>query len=135
LEQRIRDRSLGDSESERIRDALLAFISDSAAQTLIADLLRDTSLGERAKIFVLDTVDTSRLKELPAAWVESLSGLHDSPSGNVRLRVLDLIRSRAIGGLDRQPTKIAPDAPPPEQDPTPPPPALPPPLPPPPPPS
>jgi putative membrane-bound dehydrogenase-like protein len=105
LELRIRN-----AETDGVRDALLAFVSSDSTQKLISSLMRDSSLGERPTLFVVDTIDASSLKQFPAAWVEGLGVLLESRNPAVRLRALDLIRSRAIGGLDPPLSKIAEDA-------------------------
>jgi putative heme-binding domain-containing protein len=110
IELRIRDRSFGVAETEPVRDALLAFAGDAGAQKLIAGLLRDNTLGERQTLFLLDTIDGSALKQFPPDWVDSLGALLGSHNRNVELRALDLVRSRGIGDLDPQLTKIADDA-------------------------
>src|SRR5882672_5992896 len=110
IELRIRDRSFGEAESESLRDALLAFLSDDGAQRLISTLLPDASLGERQTLFLLETIDAGSLKQFPAGWVEGLGALLDSRNQTVRLRALDLIRSHAIEGLDDRLNKIADDA-------------------------
>ncbi len=109
IELRIRDRNFGEAESESLRDALLAFITDDGAQKLISTLLADAGLGERQTLFLLDTIDTGSLKQFPADWVEGLGALLDSRNQTVWLRALDLIRSHAIEGLDARLTKIADD--------------------------
>jgi len=89
---------------------LLAFLRDAGAQKLIGDLLRDSSLGERQTLFVLDAIDAGSVKQFPAQWVDGLGALLGSQRRNVQLRALDLIRSHGITELDPQLAKIAGDA-------------------------
>ena len=110
IELRIRDANFRDVEAEPVRDALLAFMKDPGAQKLISALLRDSSLGERQTLFVLDTIDAGSVKQFPAEWVDGLGVLLDSHNKNVQVRALDLIRSHGISGLDPQLVKIAGDA-------------------------
>ena len=58
---------------------------------------------------MLDTIEGSRLKELPASWTSALSKLLDSPRANVRTRTVELIRSRAVPGFNEQLQAIAAD--------------------------
>ncbi len=109
LESRIRDRAVGDGEAETVRDALLAFMEDADARKLIGGLLRDGSLGEQQTLFVLDTIDASSVKQLPADWVSGLGGLLGSRNANVELRAIELIRSRGVEGLGEPLSKIADD--------------------------
>jgi putative heme-binding domain-containing protein len=89
--------------------ALKASSANAAAQDFIGKLLGDPGLGERQLIFVLDTIESIRLKDLPEPWSRSLATLLDSPRPNVRTRTVELIRSRGIPGFDAQLQKIAAD--------------------------
>jgi putative membrane-bound dehydrogenase-like protein len=95
---------------ESVREALVAFGGNPAAQDFIAKLLADSLLGEKQLIFVLDTIEDIRVKELPAAWTASLARLIDSPMLNVRTRTVELIRSRSVPGFENQLQKIAGDS-------------------------
>lgn len=109
LNARLRDPHLHEGELESVRDALTAFLGDGQIQKLISDLLGDRRIGDRNTIFLLDTIGGSSLKEIPASWVERLRALLESGSPDVRLRALELARSRAIAGLDDRVAEIADD--------------------------
>src|SRR5207302_1052496 len=55
----------------------------------------------------LDTIDRCPLKELPPDWTGRLGELLDRSAAAVRLRVVSLIRSRQLDGLDEKLNSIA----------------------------
>lgn len=115
LNARIHDPNFGGTEIEPVHDAILAFASDPGMQELLGKLLRDRSLGETQAGFVLDTVAAMPLKQIPDSWVGGLQHMLASGSQSVRLRAIDLIRTRGIGGLDPQLEQIVNDASAPDQ--------------------
>ena len=115
LSERLHDPSAGSSEMDSVRDALLAFSANPEAQRLIGDVLSDPHASEKQTLFLLDTVDASSVKELPAVWTRPIGALLASPSPNVRMRAVELVRSRAVPGYDEQLDRIAADAKAPDQ--------------------
>lgn len=109
LNARLRDAHLADDELESVADALRASIGNGQAEKLVAGLLADPSLGEAQTLLVLDSIDNSSIKQIPASWVERLRVLLDSPNPNLRLRAVDLVRARAITGLEEPVARIAAD--------------------------
>jgi putative membrane-bound dehydrogenase-like protein len=107
IRARLYDAQLADDEMESVREALRAFSSDPRTQQLIAGLLGDQQVGERQTILLLDTIDESSVPEIPAAWVARIRALFESGAPNVRLRAVELARSRSIAGLDEPLAKIA----------------------------
>jgi putative heme-binding domain-containing protein len=106
---RLRDPHLPDDEMDSVRDALTAFLGDAQMQKLIAELLGDQRIGDKHTILLLDTIANGRLKEIPAAWVEPIRALLEKGGPDVRLRAMDLVRARAIAGLEDTVAKIADD--------------------------
>lgn len=110
LRERLHDPHTSPEELDNVREALLAFSGNAAAQTFIGKLLADTTLGERQLILVLDTVESIRLTDVPESWKQSLAMLIDSSRPNIQTRTVELIRSRGIPGFDEQMKKIAADS-------------------------
>ncbi|HUQ94224.1 MAG TPA: PVC-type heme-binding CxxCH protein [Bryobacteraceae bacterium] len=110
LDARLRDPAPSAAEMDGVRDALIAFIGNTDAQQLMAKVMSDPQLRDKQIVFLLDTIDASPLKELPAQWETPISLLLDRPGANVRLRTVDLIRSRAFPGFDQQIESIANDS-------------------------
>lgn len=115
LGERLRDPATPTEELDSVRDALVAFSENPSAQDFVAKTLSDPGLGEKQLVFLLDTIEGIRLKELPASWTQALSKLIDSPRPNVRTRTVELIRSRAVPGFNEQLQAIASDSQTPDQ--------------------
>jgi putative membrane-bound dehydrogenase-like protein len=109
LNSRLRDPRLPDDEIDSVREALTAFVGDAQIQKLLTGLLDDRAISDKHTILLLDTIAESSQKEIPAPWVERIRGLLESASPDVRLRAMELVRSRAITGLDATVGKIADD--------------------------
>jgi putative membrane-bound dehydrogenase-like protein len=110
LDARLRDARLGEDEQASVRDALRAFSADPGARKLVAGLLGDPGLAESQTIFLLDTIDSSAVKEMPAIWVDQIGKLLDSPHPDVRLRAVELVRARNVPVPDEPLSRIANDA-------------------------
>ena len=67
MSDRLHDPNAGPAELDAVREALLAFSGDSGVQNLIAKALGEDNLNDKQKLFLLDTVDASKLKALPAS--------------------------------------------------------------------
>jgi putative heme-binding domain-containing protein len=109
LNSRLRDPRLPDDEMDSVRETLRAFLGDAQIQKLVADLLGDRGAGDKHTILLLDTIDASSQKEIPAAWVDRIRALLETGNPEVRLRAMELVRSRAISGADTTVAKIADD--------------------------
>src|SRR5262249_52333629 len=81
---------------------LVAFSGNASAQQLVARLLGDTRLGERRMLFLLDTIGANAVRQFPELWKEPLAGLLSGPNSAVRMRVVELIRARALSGFEGQ---------------------------------
>jgi len=109
LEERLHDPAATLRERDSLRDALLAFSGNPAAQQLVARLLADAKLGEGQILFLLEAIDASPVKQFPDAWMQPLAGLLGSARPEVRMRAVDLIRARGLPGFDAQLQAISRD--------------------------
>jgi putative heme-binding domain-containing protein len=109
LNSRLRDPRLPDDEMDSVRETLTAFLNDAQIQKLLTGLLGDQRVGVNHTILLLDTIAASPQKEIPAAWIERIQALLETGSPDVRLRAMELVRSRAIAGLDTTVEKLAND--------------------------
>ena len=100
MDARLRAPELKTAEVGPVRDVLLSFCADPGVQKLVADRLGDPAAGSARQMFLLDTIDHCSLKDLPQAWTGRFGELLDHSSAAVRLRVVSLIRSRQLDGLD-----------------------------------
>ena len=59
-------------------------------------------MGPERRLFLLNAIDRSSLKEIPPAWINQFAKqLHD-PDSRVRARAIGLIRSRGLRDLDEE---------------------------------
>ncbi len=107
LDARLRAPELKPVEVGPVRDVLHSFCADPGVQKLVADRLSDPAAGPGRQMFLLDTIDRCSLKELPQSWTSLLGDLLDHSGAAVRLRVVSLIRSRQLDGLDDKLDAIA----------------------------
>jgi putative membrane-bound dehydrogenase-like protein len=109
LDARLRDPQPAGEEMNSARETLSVLIEDSQIQKLIASLLGDTQIGEPQKLLLFDAIGASRLKSIPPIWLERLSSLLESGTPDLRLRAVELVRSRSIDGFDEPIGRIADD--------------------------
>jgi putative membrane-bound dehydrogenase-like protein len=107
LDARLRAPELKPPEVGPVRDVLLSFCADPGVQRLVAERLGDPVAGAARQMFLLDTIDRCSLKDLPQDWTGRLGELLDHSGAAVRLRVVSLIRSRQLDGLDEKLEGIA----------------------------
>ena len=110
LGERLHDPNATPEGLESVGDALVAFSANPTAQDFIAKLLAEPGLGDKQLVFLIDTIERIRLKELPASWTRSVSHLLESPRPSIRTRAVELIRSRGVPGFDEPLERIAGDA-------------------------
>jgi putative heme-binding domain-containing protein len=109
LNSRFHDPRLPEDEMDSVRETLTAFLGDAEIQKLVAELLGDQRIGDKHTVVLLDTIAASSQKEIPAAWVNRIRALLEAGNPDVRLRAMELVRSRAIAGLETTVAKIADD--------------------------
>src|SRR5262249_24314727 len=94
-------------EVAAVREALLAFAGDAQVQKMVADLLTAPATGTERRVFLLDAIEASKLKQLPAAWTEQIGKPLEASDLRLRLRAVRLIRSRGIASLDDSLERVA----------------------------
>ncbi len=109
LRTHLRAPQFATDEAEPWREVLLAFAADTPVQTMVAQLLDDPKLSAERHLFLLDTIDRCRLKQLPAAWINSLARHLKGNDEVLRTRTLLLIRSRRVAELDDELQRLAID--------------------------
>jgi putative membrane-bound dehydrogenase-like protein len=101
LRAQLRSPRLTADGADSVREALLAFCSDSQVQQLVAGFLGSRGLEPEGHHFLLDIISRCSLKQLPEAWVQQFAKLLQNPDAGVRLQTVSLIRSRKIEALDK----------------------------------
>ncbi len=103
LRARLQAPVLPEEDAEVVREALLAFMNDAGVQAMVGELLAG---APARRMFLLDAIEQSPLRQFPAAWVGPLGRVLDDGEPAVRLRALQLIRARAVAGLDDRLARI-----------------------------
>jgi len=109
LRTRLRAPQLAGDEADAVRDALLAFCGDPQVQKMVGELLGDPGVGSERQLFLLNALDHSSLKEVPAVWTAQFAKQLRDPDNRVRSRAIGLIRSRGIQGLEPELKRISGD--------------------------
>jgi putative membrane-bound dehydrogenase-like protein len=107
VSERLRQPNLPADEVEGLRETLQGFSDSKEMQQLIANLLEKGGLPETQTLFLLDMMEKSRAREVPASWLAVVGKLLDSPSAAVRLRATELMRARALPGYEEQIQRLA----------------------------
>lgn len=91
-----------------LRDVLLAYAHTAEAQSLVAQLLRDTPSAARRDL-LLGILRDARIEPLPESWRETLAALLDDTEAAARWGAIGVIRTRALEGFDERLTALAND--------------------------
>ena len=94
---------------EPVRAALLSFAADAGVQRMIARLLAAPSTSAERKLFLLDTIDESSLDELPPVWLTEMRALVRGTHLAIRRKVIAIVASRRIAGMDDELNRLAAD--------------------------
>ena len=97
--ERLRDPVHAPEELESVRDALVAFSENKAASGFVAKTSRRPRPRRETSHLHARHDRRYQAEGTACAWTSALSKLIDSPRANVRTRTVELIRSRAIPGL------------------------------------
>jgi putative heme-binding domain-containing protein len=97
-----------DPETQALRDALHAFAPNPEVQKLIGEML-GSKLPVAHQLFLLDAVEKSEVKKLPAGWIKALGDIvmRTREPEHSRLRVIAVARSHNIDTLDLQLKQVA----------------------------
>lgn len=93
-------------ELTSIRDLMITFSNDKQLQNFLSEQLESKSASEAKKIFLIDVITHSAVKEIPEVWVQTLAKLLDSGSPEIKFQVLGLIESRRIKALNNHLSQI-----------------------------
>jgi len=109
LDRRLANAELPEEEVELIRNLMITFSGNPQLQALVARQLQKENAPNARKLFLLEVIAGSSIKELPASWTDQLGRLLLSDNVQVRTGVLGLIESRSIPALNRQIENIIQD--------------------------
>jgi len=107
LDARLRSPQFNEREAEMISLAMAAFCSDASLKKTVGAALGDGTLDAKRQLFLLDTAERCSSKEFPAEWQAGLEKLLGHGDAAVRVRTIQLIRARAVAGLEAPLRKLA----------------------------
>ncbi|MCC6537844.1 MAG: HEAT repeat domain-containing protein, partial [Bryobacterales bacterium] len=110
LDARLRSPQFNAREAEMISQAMAAFCSDASLKKSVAKALGDPSLDAKRQLFLLDTAERCSSKEFPSDWQSGLERLLAHTDADVRVRTIQLIRARAVPGLEAPLRRLAESA-------------------------
>lgn len=106
LKGRLNAVEISGADVTSIRDLMITFSNDKQLQQFLAEQLGDKSSSDAKKIFLMDVITHSLVKEIPEVWVQTLAKLLNSGSTEIKSQVLGLIESRRIKALNDQLAQI-----------------------------
>ena len=92
-----------EEDQAALRDALVAVCGDSSAQQMLAGAME----AGGQTMFLLEVLEQCQVKEFPPAWVEALRSGLAGRDHEARARVVALVRTRQLAGLDESLERIA----------------------------
>ncbi|MBS1826101.1 MAG: HEAT repeat domain-containing protein [Acidobacteria bacterium] len=107
LDARLRSPQFNEREAEMISQAMAAFCADASLKKMVGGALGDGTLDGKRQLFLLDTAERCSSKEFPAEWQTGLEKLLGHSDAGVRVRTIQLIRARAVAGLEGPLRKLA----------------------------
>lgn len=95
-----------EARKELVADLMITFSGNDAVRKFMVDRLRENNLSVDDKLMLLEVMANSPAKDFPTAWVDVFGELLRQNNPEVRARVLDVIASRRISGLESMLVKI-----------------------------
>ena len=109
LETRLRAASWPAGDMEPVRSALAGLEADPSIRRMMATVLGDAATPPGSRFLLMDVMEQSATKELPADWVYAVGRQLSSGDEAVRRKAAGLIRSRGIATLDALLDRVASD--------------------------
>lgn len=102
LKMRLDMAELSETEKVSVTDLMLTFCGNPQLQNFVSTQLGNAATPIARKVLLLDVIKRCSVEELPGIWVQLLGNLLQGDNIEIRSRVLDLIESRSIPGLDKK---------------------------------
>jgi putative heme-binding domain-containing protein len=93
-----------------LRNLMITFSSDPQIQHFISLQLNNNTTALSKKMLLLDIVNHAEVRKLPDIWIRQLGNLLHSDDPEIRLEVLNVIKSRSIPSLNKELNQIVQDA-------------------------
>lgn len=107
LRERFRAEAWEVGEAALLQDTLHAFATDAGLQGVLAVALNTATLKEERRLFLLEVMERSPLKQFPESWNQVLRALMEGQNQVLRARVFALIRTRGLPEFDALLRRVA----------------------------
>jgi putative membrane-bound dehydrogenase-like protein len=102
LKSRLQVIDLSPEDAANMRDLMITFSENKQLQDFVAVQLADANAPVSRKALLMDVINHSAVKEMPAVWVQQSGRLLQSNDPAIRSLVLGLIEARGIKSLTPQ---------------------------------
>lgn len=109
LRDNLNSKDLTADQESSIRNLMIKFSPNVLIQNFITAQLNSNNLPLSKRIFLIDVMNHSDVRELPGSWVKQLGNLLRSNDHEIRSGVLNLIKSRRISVLNNELNQIVQD--------------------------
>lgn len=100
LKDNLNREDLTPEQEAAIRNLMIQFSGDPRIQNFITSRLGDSQSSPSKMILLLDVMGHARVNKIPDAWISRLNDLLRNGDHEIRLEVLNLIKSRSIASLN-----------------------------------
>lgn len=102
LQTRLNNTELSETDASQLRELMITFSMHESLQNYIGTQLGSTATPIDTKVFLIDVISHSPVKEIPMVWVRPLGKILQEDNPALRSLVLGLIESRRITPLSDQ---------------------------------
>ncbi|MEO6001241.1 MAG: PVC-type heme-binding CxxCH protein [Chitinophagaceae bacterium] len=110
LKEHLNKKDLTAEETASMSALMVKFSNNNQVQNFITDQLNNRNVALSKRLLLIDVINHSDVKKLPASWVNQLRNLLHSDDHEIRSEVLNLIKTRRISVLNTELNKIVQDS-------------------------
>lgn len=107
LAKHVHEASGKQEQESALRELMIAFSANAQVQQYIGTQLQSKTLSPSGKLLLLDVMQHTAMGSLPGSWVNLLPALLQSDHTDIRMAVLNLIKSRRIAALNKTLNQMA----------------------------
>jgi putative membrane-bound dehydrogenase-like protein len=92
--------SMSEEDSQMLRELMVTFSKEDLLQEFVSKQLAASDASTQRKLFLLDVMSNSTLKQFPRSWVQRTGKLLSDGNPAVRVEALNLVSSRRLEALN-----------------------------------
>ncbi len=100
LKNNLNRAGLAEEQESSIRELMIKFSGDGQLQHFITAQLHNKKAIQSKGVFLLDIIGHAQVSKMPEPWITQLGNLLSTGSHEIKLEVLNLIKSRSISSLN-----------------------------------